>query len=714
MISWSPYLVFVPGVWLGLSGVPAMQAGADAPSPGVKDLPATVRRLPANVLEPIQGSASSAQFIETYYQSILQWGRIVEEKVQPVPGHPDWRTIGLPRHIEDHVRPTAYAAMVLGFLAEFQPPRLALDKIQRQAMRSATIGLLRYLTTSHITGGGTCLNGSSWGNQWQSAMWARAAGMAAWLVWPHLDRELREKASRMVESEADRFLRQAPKSSARNDTGAEENAWNASILALACNLMPAHPRARAWDEAAKRYMYNTFSVRSDAQDRTPGDNNRPIRDWVTTVNAHDDFTVENHGMVHVGYLKNAASELQENAIHWLAAGQPIPKACHHHIPEVFQVLISCMGWDGAPIYFGGNDWKLCHTQSTDVILYAMIHLFAKDSRAAHLERIALDHLRKQQQVESGYYNVRRDLEYGGLCATRLITCCLAHVIAGKTQSPVSPAEFDRIVSGVKHLASARTVLHRTPSKFASFTWGQKRMALALPHDGSWVVWPHFASYLGMINGEDSSDRRAELKNFKIDLDSDGFTVRGTLLRCRGKLAQDFFYASPPGDFTVYVECLRPQKDFRLDSRETGVIGLEYDLGKNTRALHGDFGTLEVMGYGGEVKTHQLKCNWLNIDNRIGYVICRSDGPLNIIRYHDKDAGSGRVPKLQEWLSLVGEFPPSLPSDRNWACVVTGLNQDAQETARWSRQVQFVVNGNWATVKFGKISVTAELLKVAEK
>ena len=59
-----------------------------------------------------------------------------------------------------------------------------------KAGRESAIGLLRYLTAAHVSGGGACLNGKPWGNQWQSAMWARAAGMAGWFLWDDLDRDL--------------------------------------------------------------------------------------------------------------------------------------------------------------------------------------------------------------------------------------------------------------------------------------------------------------------------------------------------------------------------------------------------------------------------------------------------------------------------------------------------------------------------------------------
>ena len=131
--------------------------------------------------------------------------------------------------------------------------------------------------------------------------------------------------------EADRFLRQKPKSSLKNDTGAEENAWNAQILSLAAQMMPAHPRAAQWDRAAKLYCYNSLSVAADHASNQIGDDNRPVREWVVTTNAHADFTVENHGIVHLGYLKTTLSMLLENALPYPddrpAGAQSLPASC---------------------------------------------------------------------------------------------------------------------------------------------------------------------------------------------------------------------------------------------------------------------------------------------------------------------------------------------------------------------------------------------------
>jgi hypothetical protein len=681
----------------------AIARAAEDPDSNPRSL---ARLFPGDALAPKPSSTAVDRLMQNYYDSIADWGKIVWPKVRPVPNHSNWRYLGLPGNLENDVRPTAYAAMVLSFLAEFKPLHADIALSERDKMRAEATGLLRYLTASHVTGGATCVNGKSWGNAWQSAMWARIVGMAAWQMWPHLDASLQDATIRLVIFEADRFLTTPPKSRKENDTGAEENGWNAAVLSLACNMLPEHPRAKHWEQAAKRYMYNSFSVAADANDQTLGDDGKPINQWVTTVNAHDDFTVENHGIVHVGYLKLTATELQENSLHWLLVGRTPPKAAQHHVPQVFQVLMNCMDWDGSPIYFAGNDWKSYQSQSSDVLLYCSLNLLTHDPRAAYLEETALRQSRKQQHAEGGYFNLRRDLEFSGFCASRMIMCCYAHAVANSNTTAIDAEQFDREASGVKLLPAAKTVVHRTPNKFASFSWAQKRMGLTLSRDGCSTVWPHFASYLGYINGEDTTSRATGLIGPKVEVSTNGFRVTGTISRCKDQVKQDFFFASPESDYTVYIERLRPAHGFDWKARETGVVGLEYPLDKNVQSLYGEFGVLETTGHGGQDAVIERTSNWLNIDNRIGYVACKKPNAANIIRFHDHAAGKGRVPHLQEWISLVGD-EHSNGKDDQWACIVTFPNQTAQQTKAETSRVLFSVHSSCGTCRVGAHSITVD-------
>ncbi len=636
------------------------------------------------------------------------WGRVVAPQFRPVPGHPDQGYYGDGGHLENTVRPIAYAAWVNAFLARAEPPSGAPEGRERERFRAHATAALRYLTGSHGNRRGTCLDGKPWGDQWQSAMWARSAGMAGWTLWDRIDDPLRLAVARMVEHEADRFVDARPKSGEWRDTGAEENAWNAQMTALAAAMMPGHARARAWDDAAKRFMYNSFSVAADRTDTTPGDDGRSVAEWVSTVNAHPDFTVENHGLVHVGYLKNTLAMLLENAVEYPLAGRPVPGAAMHHTRETFAVLLRCMSWDAVPIYFGGNDWKIVHTQCSDAVMYAGMSLYGQDRAAARLEDTALRQLLAIQRGQGGYYNVRRDLEYGGLCATRLIGCYLAHATAPAPVVVGGREELDRRVCGVSQLEFAKAILHRTPGKFVSLAWGPQRMALAMPRDGEWVVWPHMASGMGYVNGADASARNAELAVLHSHVETDAFSCTGRLERFRGQVRQDFSFTSLSGDVAVYVERLTVQPGFALQSRETGVVGHEYPLGRNTRKLYFRNGELRVTGYGHAAGVHVLAGDWLNLGGKIGYVVRRQPGRANVMRYHDLEKGEGRVPKLQEWFSLVGDRDASAwAAAGDCACVVVFLNQAPAETARWAKRVEFMTRGETATCRVGEATVQVD-------
>lgn len=687
----------------------ASPVGSDPSTP-----PATfVRSINPSIWRPSSTDARNRRLLQAYHRSLVKWDDVLLARFQSVPGRPEMGYYGGGGHEENDIRPIAYAAMVNAFLARVPPSAGGWPAMRVERMRADARAALRYLVQGHVTGDGACLNGKRWGNQWQSAMWTRAAGLAGWFVWEDLDPGLRDGLARLVEFEADRFLRLAPKNSRAGDTGAEENAWNAQILSLACNLMPGHPRAPSWAEAANLWMYNALSVAADATDPRPGDGGRAIASWVRTTNALPDFTVENHGLVHVGYLKTTISMLLEGALPYLLTGVPVPQACQHHTAEGFEVVLRCMGWDAAPIYFSGSDWKIVQTQPTDVMQYAFMSLLAGNRQAAYLEAAALERTARLQQVEAGYYNVRRDLLSAGMAATRMVAAWLTHAQLGSGAEPVSAAGFNRHISGVTLLEHGQVLLHRTPTKFASFSWGPKRMALALPTDGSAIVWPHFASYVGLINDQDAAAPRAKVCAVRHEQRPDGFTVMAVLDRFNGAVEQCVLFTSLPGNVTVYVERLKVAKDFPMQTRETGIVGLEYDLGRNERTLFTRLGKLKTQGLGGEPAVRTLESDWLNIADRLGHVVRRHPSPANVMRHHDEAAGSGRVPKLQEWISLIGDAPTAtaIPAE-DWACVVTFLNQKHRDTARSARHVQFTVAGPRAVCRIGADTLRLDFAQLA--
>jgi hypothetical protein len=84
-----------------------------------------------------------------------------------------------------------------------------------------------------------------------------------------------------------------------------------------------------------------------------------------------------------------------------------------------------------------------------------------------------------------------------------------------------------------------------------------------------------------------------------------------------------------GDITVYIERLTKLSG-SVTSRETGLVGHEFELGKPERLLYTDEGTTIVSIDGNE--SMKMNSNWLNIGGKTGYVVCRN-GEENMMTYH---------------------------------------------------------------------------------
>lgn len=100
------------------------------------------------------------------------------------------------------------------------------------------------------------------------------------------------------------------------------------------------------------------------------------------------------------------------------------------------------------------------------------------------------------------------------------------------------------------------------------------------------------------------------------------------------------------------------------------------------------------------KSIEMHSNWLNIGDKIGFVVCRN-GIENVMTYHYSTERNRNC----DYINLVGES--SSEWTRDWSCVVTFLYQDQAATASWAEKVVFSVDGNTAICTIGDQTVTAK-------
>ncbi len=242
--------------------------------------------------------------------------------------------------IEESVRRSANSALAASIaLTTSKWPRI--NGISKKELRDYARWNIRSLACQHgaVSPGG-------WGNTWQSALWAVTVGQAGWMLWPKLNDQERALVSAMVVSEADYASARGPRyfknrlgqDIAPGDSQADEVSWDLLAPALALAMMPAHPHASTWRDSMIAMAIAAFARPGDLTKVQTVNGVRPDIQ-LPGINANEDGTITNHGIVNPDYIQNvehlwwAASLLR-------SGGQPVPEALFLNADVIYRALSS--------------------------------------------------------------------------------------------------------------------------------------------------------------------------------------------------------------------------------------------------------------------------------------------------------------------------------------------------------------------------------------
>jgi hypothetical protein len=486
--------------------------------------------------------------------------------------------------------------------------------------RRFLLQLIGDLTRSHTTGGGKTASGRSWGDHWQSALWAYEIAFGAWLMWTELPDDLRTSVVRMVVHEADRFRDLSPPYSEFLDTKSEENSWNSLILIFAAEVLPDHPNAAKWRERGIEYTISSVATRSDRKSsRVVG--GKPLRTWIRGANVHDDFTMENHGFVHPDYMTTISQNLT-HALTYRLLGMAVPPALLFNAQPSYDILKVFTQRDCSLFYPNATDWSLHHLDHAWNV-HILAERILRDREAAPLAACSLDTLRKMQaRNPSGRLYAPGEYMTYGTIEQHSAFLVASGLIAAKLWAPVSdPAPLDSVwkrLVGVRVYDDGRLLISRTPESITSFAWGLRIMGMTFPLAPDPIVNPLDHSYIGVAGAlPDPGDRPGRLGITTAALEraigEDRFRISGVIVSeeeggaavtataRHGDLRKQFSFTALPTGASVYME--------RYDGQPAHVSGGLISLLEDERWVHGVAQRRIERGDG-----------WLNVDNTLGFVV----------------------------------------------------------------------------------------------
>ncbi len=421
--------------------------------------------------------------------------------------------------------------------------------------------------------GSDARNGKNLARRWQSALWAGQIGFAASFVWDVLTAEEKRDVHDMLAAELrDLILRKVPTGFVA-DTKCEENAWELYTFAAALGLFPDDPEATVWFRKMREYAINVNSHSADVKNRTvidPWFDRTTVADLVRGPCVYDDWTMQNHGFFHPGYVGGGVGipgdailrlEMIQRELHgqvkWRTA------ASNHNIVPVFdEVLAWLMMPDGELVMPNGNDWAL-YVLDQCAPLTTMACMFKSPAAKFMESRSMRSVLARQTTTGDGTFLLRP--ENGpwrqGVSACRVIFTYLAHKyfpsdgVAAWTQ-----ADYYRAYPGARLWKSQGCVRYVGEGYLFAYAIARGQVknvcGIFAPLDpaAAKTLVPMRQGAAGNFTGWYGVEGRnwdAKLVGEpSIETRKDGVTIRESLLMCGGALRDDCEIVADPKGVTV--------------------------------------------------------------------------------------------------------------------------------------------------------------------
>lgn len=552
---------------------------------------------------------------------------------------------------ERGVRPNADLSMICAFLVKYGKPAdvklpsgVTWDKMEDMAMKS----LVFAYSTHKANKLKVCSGNNYWGStstndvSWESSLWAMSVAYSAYFQWDKLSEAQRGYIYKLLKAECNYELYRSIPTGYVGDTKAEENGWEADVLAVTLGLFPNDPLAPEWFDRLRAFAINSYSHKSDADNKKPIDpeyDNKSVADYYKGQNLYDDYSLQNHNLFHTSYQNVVMQELGEAALALKMFQQGLygeekwkTNALMHNNQEVQDSILNWLALaDGELAMPNGNDWSLfLYDQITS---YTTQACFQKDPNALMLENLAYKYIQaRQKTTNDGSWLLRADVgaRRMGVEAHRVMMTYLMHdVLSTADVTPTSWDDFNKKYSEAKMIPCQNIVRAATDDRFTCFSWSNGLRSYtgyfaANSVDKNKIVVPYRANNTGNITGwyevSGKKTNATPVVSGVYQLKGNGYAMNGELNVNDATLNNRFAIYSTPSNAIIYLDYITARADANITAEKGGLLAISTDeLTKLSRTLYYNNGEgISHQQLNGTIFT-TFNSEWINIDNELGVV-----------------------------------------------------------------------------------------------
>lgn len=548
---------------------------------------------------------------------------------------------------EQGVRHNADFSMICAFLVKYAQGKVTLpDGITWDNLKDWAARSLNYAYSTHKANRlYACKNNSYWGStakndsQWESSLWAMSVAYSAFFQWNTLTADQKNAIEKLLEAECNYELERDIPTGYNGDTKAEENGWEADVLAVALGLFPDNAKAPQWFERMREFAINSYSHPDDASNNTvidPEYDNKTVADLYRGQNLFDDWTLQNHSLFHTSYQNVVMQELGEAALGLKLFQKELKgtekwksNALMHNNQKVMDRVLNRLALaDGELAMPNGNDWSLFLFDQ--ITSYSTMACFLQDPVALFLENMAYKYIRARQTTTAdGSWLLRADVgsRRMGVEAHRVMMTWLMHEVM--PTASLTPATWQEIQDkyGDTYIFPAQNVIRSSsPSRFVCFSWsaGLKNYSGYIAShrpDNNKIIVPfrsgNNGNFLGWYDVNGKNADAVPVVSGIYETGKNHFVMNGELNTNGGALNNRFVIYATPGNAVIYLDYVTANNNATISKEKGGLMAISTDpFTKEKRTLYyegNDEGNIS------DGKTFvDIPSEWVNIDGELGF------------------------------------------------------------------------------------------------
>ncbi|MCR5464831.1 MAG: hypothetical protein K6F06_09910 [Bacteroidales bacterium] len=554
---------------------------------------------------------------------------------------------------EKGVRVNADLSMLCAFLVKYAKPLgISLPKgVTYERLEEMAMGSLVWAYSTHkAVRLKECRGGDYWGSvglgdsKWESSLWAFSVAWSAFFQWDKLTDSQKEHIHSLIAAECEYELQRELPVGVIGDTKAEENGWEACVLAAALGLFPEDPSASLWFERMREFAVNSYSHPSDTLLKEPLDpwyNNQSVADLTKGANLFEDYTLQNHKYFHPSYLNVVAQELGEAALALQMFQEGLGKgvkwkseALFHNILKVKENVIDYLALpDGEIAMPNGNDWSLFLFDQ--ITSFSVMATFLRDPEALTLENMAYKNiLARQSTTPDGSWLLRSDIgaRRMGIQGHRVMMTYLMHLTASTEEiTPARWEDFREEHSGARVLPCQNVVRASSPDRFAVFSYSDglencSGYISSNTPDKCKVFIPFryggTGNFIGWYNVKDKGQTSSILRDPYFVTEGNSFVTGSTILTNDNTLETSFAIYATPGNAVLYLDRSKAMENVTITGERGLVAGISMDeftsLRRSVTFDRKGKTPLEKVLDGDRIVSSEGK--WANVDGQVGLVV----------------------------------------------------------------------------------------------